>query len=501
MDCTDAIVSRVHPNGSALTYSSFFGAADNADRAYGIAADAADHVYLTGGTYSSDFPVTPGAFQSELNNFSDGFVSKLYLGAEDLGLPAASCAPYGLGQVVVGDEPRGIAVDPARQRVYVANFGSNSVSVIDSRTNVVIATIADIPTPNGIAYNPTENQVWVSNFGTNTVTLIEPNESATSFSVTLTVPVGHQPWGVAYNPVDHTIAVANSGDNSVSIIGELDFFPGNPRVVAVVTDGINRPFHLTANPKTGQLYVVNNGSNSVSMIVAGQVQRQVSLYDSGGAYGIAFDETRDLLYVSTIDTHRVVALHAYGFYYGWGAFHRGFGNPTRPVPLRVIAVNPDIGSPYDGGHLWATTAVADGSEANQALLIPKGWPGGFHVPVVQQTATNPTDGIAVDRVTDRVYVSGGGSPGVVTVMGDHDALCPDWFAHTAEATDDESRDRIELELHEHTSAPDLTGDGVVDIFDLVFVASRYGTDDLAADINLDGIVNILDLVAVAKATN
>ena len=40
---------------------------------------------------------------------------------------------------------------------------------------------------------------------------------------------------------------------------------------------------------------------------------------------------------------------------------------------------------------------------------------------------------------------------------------------------------------------DVTGDGVVNILDLTFVASRFGESDPEADVNDDGIVNILDL--------
>ena len=44
---------------------------------------------------------------------------------------------------------------------------------------------------------------------------------------------------------------------------------------------------------------------------------------------------------------------------------------------------------------------------------------------------------------------------------------------------------------------DVTGDGVVNILDLVFVASRFGQADAAADLNGDGTVNILDLTLIA----
>ena len=45
---------------------------------------------------------------------------------------------------------------------------------------------------------------------------------------------------------------------------------------------------------------------------------------------------------------------------------------------------------------------------------------------------------------------------------------------------------------------DVTGDGVVNILDLTFVASRFGESDSDADVTGDGTVNILDLVLIAQ---
>ena len=45
---------------------------------------------------------------------------------------------------------------------------------------------------------------------------------------------------------------------------------------------------------------------------------------------------------------------------------------------------------------------------------------------------------------------------------------------------------------------DVTGDGVVNILDLTFVAARFGEADADADVTGDGTVNILDLVLIAQ---
>ena len=57
---------------------------------------------------------------------------------------------------------------------------------------------------------------------------------------------------------------------------------------------------------------------------------------------------------------------------------------------------------------------------------------------------------------------------------------------------------IRSNLVPDASPYDVTGDGVVNILDLVFVAARLGEVDTDADVNADGVVNILDLVLISQ---
>ena len=57
---------------------------------------------------------------------------------------------------------------------------------------------------------------------------------------------------------------------------------------------------------------------------------------------------------------------------------------------------------------------------------------------------------------------------------------------------------IRSNLVPDASVYDATGDGVVNILDLVFVAARLGDADTDADVNADGVVNILDLVLISQ---
>ena len=79
---------------------------------------------------------------------------------------------------------------------YVTNAGSDTVSVIDTATNTVTATIPVGSTPVRAAVTPDGTRAYVTNAGSDTVSVID---TATN-TVTTTIPVGNVPVGVAIAP-------------------------------------------------------------------------------------------------------------------------------------------------------------------------------------------------------------------------------------------------------------------------------------------------------------
>ena len=72
----DGFVIKLSVAGSAVDYATFLGGSSD-DRDYRVAADGSGAAYLAGVTYSSDFPTTPGAFDTTHNGSSEVFVAKL----------------------------------------------------------------------------------------------------------------------------------------------------------------------------------------------------------------------------------------------------------------------------------------------------------------------------------------------------------------------------------------------------------------------------------------
>lgn len=72
----DAFVTKVNPLGTALVYSTFIGGTET-DGGQGIVVDSSGAAYFAGGTLSTNFPTTPGAFQTVNAGSFDAFVAKL----------------------------------------------------------------------------------------------------------------------------------------------------------------------------------------------------------------------------------------------------------------------------------------------------------------------------------------------------------------------------------------------------------------------------------------
>src|SRR4051794_21848838 len=146
-------------------------------------------------------------------------------------LGRAALAESQLGTAIpVGSLPEGIAVNPTTNRVYVANRGSDTVSVIDGEMNKIVGkpiSVGSLPT--GIAVNPVTNRVYVTLERDNAVVVID---GATGSVIGKPIAVGRAPEAVAVNPVTNRVYVANSLDNSViAIDGTSGMFIGRPIVV------------------------------------------------------------------------------------------------------------------------------------------------------------------------------------------------------------------------------------------------------------------------------
>jgi hypothetical protein len=110
-DDIDAFVTRFNTTGIGLIYSTYLGGNNDEDTGRAIAVDSEGRAYIAGQTFSSNFPVTSGAFDTSWGN-GDGFLARLNA--------AGSALEY---SVFLGgdtfDNATGIALNPTDGSVYV----------------------------------------------------------------------------------------------------------------------------------------------------------------------------------------------------------------------------------------------------------------------------------------------------------------------------------------------------------------------------------------------
>jgi hypothetical protein len=112
----NAFVSKINPAGSAFVYSTYLGGSGSfGETGYGIAVDSAGDAYVTGYTYSADFP-TKNPLQPTLRGVNNAFVTRIN--------SAGSAFIYSTYLGGGGDFGRGIAVDGTGDAYVTGNTPS-----------------------------------------------------------------------------------------------------------------------------------------------------------------------------------------------------------------------------------------------------------------------------------------------------------------------------------------------------------------------------------------
>jgi len=103
--------------------------------------------------------------------------------------------------IPVGSRPKGVAFSPSGALAYVANGYTNDVSVIDTTTRLVVATItglvADGTTDRWLAITPDGSRLYVTNLFSGKVSVIDTSTR----SVIATLSVGSIVSGIAASPM------------------------------------------------------------------------------------------------------------------------------------------------------------------------------------------------------------------------------------------------------------------------------------------------------------
>jgi YVTN family beta-propeller protein len=195
------------------------------------------------------------------------------------------------GLLTVGPHPVALVANPVRNQVYTINRGAlpggaaagpagrqrGSVSVIDAEQNLVKATIPVGLLPAAAAMDAGGTRLFVANAGSNNVSVVDPVRQ----QVLATAGVGEGPGALAVSPDGRTLVVANRKSGSVSLL-ELSA-PGAAFAEPVVRssfDGCPGAGSVAVLPDSSKAFVAC--ANGHQVMVLGLATQVVPVKAKGG---------------------------------------------------------------------------------------------------------------------------------------------------------------------------------------------------------------------------
>ena len=274
-------------------------------------------------------------------------------------------------QIEIGELP--IEVYTSADTTYVANFRSNTVSVIDSDTNTVIKDIHVRDGPRFIEALAGGGDVYVANFRSNTVSVIDSDTNTVIKNIT----VGDRPRFIEAL-AGGDVYVANSGSDSVSVIN-----PANNTVIKNIKVGA---YPSSIHRYEDVVYVANSDSNSVSVInlVNNTVIKNITV----GAYPISITTSMNVIYVANGESNTVSVI-----------------NPANNTVIKNITVGASPGSIYGYGD---AVYVTNGESSTVSVINPA------NNTVIKNITVGASPG-SIYGYGDTVYVANSGSDSVSVI--------------------------------------------------------------------------------------
>lgn len=161
-----------------------------------------------------------------------------------------------LAPLQAGHHPLAVALDPAAERLYIANAGDGSVSVIDARRGARIGSISVGGSPVALALDSAAGRLYVVDCLSAAVAVLD---TATGQPIAR-VPVAPFPTAVALNPATHRVYVAHPEQDVVSVLAG-----GLPVVIATLPVGPH-PVALAADATTQRVYVAGRASQNLTVL-------------------------------------------------------------------------------------------------------------------------------------------------------------------------------------------------------------------------------------------
>lgn len=152
--------------------------------------------------------------------------------------------------------PLDISVDPQRGKVYVTNYDSDKLSIIDmvqlvkGNTEAAVTTISNLgSTSTGVVADPSLDRIYLLNESSDDIILIRPPREVpgvrepTLSPIVGTIRVGEAPRNLLIDNEGRKLYIVNRGDNTVSVVDKT-----TRRQIKVIPIG-KKPYGITMFPQ------------------------------------------------------------------------------------------------------------------------------------------------------------------------------------------------------------------------------------------------------------
>jgi len=201
--------------------------------------------------------------------------------------------------IPVGQTPTSVTVSPDGTRVYVTNQRANTISVINTATNFVISTITVAAfSPTSVAVSPDGKELYVVNLNSNNVLVF----STVTNTVLATIGVGGYPVGIVVSPNGSMVYVANSS-NTISVIDA-----STEQVKTTIPVG-NSPYGIAISPDGNTVYVAMSGANNVTLINTNTNMVTGTIPVGSNPAGVTVSPNGNYVYVSNQTSNSVSVIN------------------------------------------------------------------------------------------------------------------------------------------------------------------------------------------------
>jgi hypothetical protein len=212
-------------------------------------------------------------------------------------------APLRLIQTIPLPDGRGridhMALDPARQRLFVAELGNDSVAVVDLGAGKMTGRLTGVAEPQGVAYVPEFDRLFVTSGETGSVAVFAGAALKTAKEIELDGDADN----IRYDPAERELYVGFGNGGLGRLAAESD-----AHIDDIGLSGHPESFQLQSN---GSLIFVNvPDAGDVEVVDRDQRSKIASwpLAGAGANFPMALDEADRLLFVATRDPAALLAL-------------------------------------------------------------------------------------------------------------------------------------------------------------------------------------------------